>query len=132
MKINRLIIALSFIVVCHVKSAEVYSWECGKFEGAKVIGEGGIYLGVLGPGWLTDSIFNSSSVHSSSWSSESIFNNNSEFGNSYSNTSVFNDNASRPPKIISNSDFVGYLSVGPSWDSERFSPYDIKYTCDWD
>ena len=47
MKMKRLIIALGFIVVCHAKSAEVYSWECGKFEGAKIIGEGGIYLGVL-------------------------------------------------------------------------------------
>ena len=132
MKINRLIIALGLIVVCHVKSAEVYSWQCGKFEGAKVIGEGGIYLGVLGPKWLTDSIFNTSSVHSSTWSSESIFNDNNEFGNSYSNTSVFNSLASDPPKIMSDSGFVGYLSTGPEWHSDRFSPYDIKYTCDWD
>mgnify|MGYP001359955258 CR=1 FL=1 len=132
MKINKLIVALSFFVVCHVKSAEVNSWECGKFEDASIVGGDGTYLGKLGPKWLTDSIFNTSSIHSSTWSSESIFNDNNEFGNSYSNTSVFNNLASDPPKIISESGFVGYLSTGPEWHSDRFSPYDIKYTCDWD
>lgn len=77
-------------------------------------------------------MFNTSSKYSSAWSSESIFNDTSIFGNSYSNTSVFNDLANDPPKIISNSGFVGYLSIGPEWHSDRFSPNDIKYTCDWD
>ena len=112
--------------------AEVHSWDCAKFEGARIIGKGGIYLGKLGSSWLTDSIFNTSSEYSSTWSSESIFNDNSEFGNSYSDKSVFNDLANYPPEIIADSGFVGYLSVGPSWSSDRFSPYDIKYTCDWD
>ena len=34
--------------------------------------------------------------------------------------------------IIGGSGLVGYLSIGPSWENDRFSPYDIKYTCDWD
>ena len=101
-------------------------------EGANIIGDDGTYLGKLGPKWLTDSIFNSSSTYSSTWSSDSIFNDTSKFGNSYSNTSVFNDSASDPPMIISESGFIGYLSTGPDWYSDRFSPYDIKYTCDWD
>ena len=126
------IFALSIISANYIIGAEVNSWECGKFENASIVGDGGIYLGKLGPGWLTDSIFNSSSSYSSTWSSESIFNSNSEFGNSYSNISVFNEFASNPPAIISNSGFVGYLSIGPAWDNERFSPYDIKYTCNWD
>ena len=71
-------------------------------------------------------------MHSSTWSSESIFNDNNEFGNSYSNTSAFNNLASDPPKIMSEFGFVGYLSTGPEWHSDRFSPYDIKYTCNWD
>ena len=125
-------IILSIVYVNYVNGGEVNSWECGKFEGANIIGSGGTYLGKLGPKWLTDSIFNSSSIHSSVWSSESIFNDTSIFGNSYSNTSVFNDLASDPPKIISESGFVGYLSTGPEWHSDRFSPYDIKYTCNWD
>tara|TARA_B100000242_G_scaffold170954_1_gene122441 strand:+ start:273 stop:662 length:390 start_codon:yes stop_codon:yes gene_type:complete len=124
-----------FLLVISINSincAEVNYWDCSKFEGADIIGDGGIYLGKLGPYWLTDSIFNSSSEFSSTWSSNSIFNDNSEFGNSYSNKSVFNDGANNPPKIISDSGFLGYLSVGPSWNSDRYSPYDIKYTCDWD
>ncbi len=125
-------VILSIIFVNYVSSAEVNSWECGKFEGATIIGGDETYLGKLGPKWLTDSIFNTSSKYSSAWSYESIFNNNSIFGNSYSNTSVFNDLANDPPKIISSSGFVGYLSIGPEWYSDRFSPYDIKYTCDWD
>lgn len=123
---------LCIVFVNYVNSAEVNSWECGKFEGASIIGGDGTYLGKLGPKWLTDSIFNSSSIHSSSWSYESIFNDSSKFGNSYSDTSTFNDLASDPPKIISDSGFIGYLSIGPEWHSDRFSPYDIKYTCDWD
>jgi hypothetical protein len=129
---NEKIIILLFMSVSFANSAEVNSWDCVKFENASIHGEGGAYLGKLGPAWLIDSIFNSSSEYSSAWSSESIFNDNSEFGNSYSDNSVFNDLANNPPKIISDSGFIGYLSVGPSWRSDRFSPYDIKYTCDWD
>ena len=120
------------VFINYVNSAEVNSWECGNFEDASIIGGNGTYLGKLGPKWLTDSIFNSSSIHSSTWSSESIFNDASIFGNSYSNTSVFNDSANNPPKIISENGFVGYLSIGPEWHNDRFSPYDLKYTCDWD
>ncbi len=127
-----IVVILGIVFMNHIKSAEVNSWECGKFEGASIIGGDGTFLGKLGPRWLTDSIFNSSSIHSSTWSYESIFNDNSAFGNSYSNTSVFNDLANDPPKIISESGLVGYLSIGPDWHNDRFSPYDIKYTCDWD
>ena len=126
------IIILVLISSNFINSAEVNAWDCAKFNDASIIGDGGVYLGKLGPSFLTDSIFNSSSEYSSTWSRDSIFNDNSEFGNSYSDKSVFNDLADNPPKIISDSGFVGYLSVGPSWSSERFSPYDIKYTCDWD
>ena len=61
-----------------------------------------------------------------------LFNDSSKYGNTYSSTSVFNDSASNPPKIFSEDGFLGYLSIGPSWNSERFNPYDFKYTCDWD
>ncbi len=132
MILSKLLIFLSLFFVDFIKGAEVNSWECGNFEGANIIGDGEIYLGKLGPNWLTDSIFNTSSEYASTWSSESIFNDRSKFGDSYSDTSVFNDRASNPPKIISNSLIVGLLSIGPSWDNERFSPYDFKYTCDWD
>ena len=85
-----------------------------------------------GPRWMTDSIFNDSSSYASTWSQNSIFNTSSDYGNSYSSLSVFNDGASNPPMIIGSYGLVGYLSIGPSWDSDRYSPYDIKYTCDWD
>lgn len=126
------IFLLSVVYASLINSAEVNSWECSKFENANIIGDGGVYLGKLGPSWMTDSIFNSSSEHSSSWSSSSIFNDTSRFGNSYSDTSVFNDLASNPPVIVGDSGMIGYLSIGPAWKSDRFSPYDIKYTCDWD
>ena len=113
--------------------AEVNSWECGELEGAKIVAEDGTELGELGPQWKTDSIFNDSSEYSSTWSNESIFNSHSNYGNSYSDESVFNDSASKPPRIISDEgDEIGKLSVGPSWDDERYDPNDIKYTCDWD
>ena len=127
-----LFLTLTFIFSNNISSGEVNSWECYKFEDAVVIGDGGVYLGKLGPEWMTDSIFNSSSSFSSTWSANSIFNSSSIFGDSYSSTSVFNESASNPPKIISDSGFIGFLSIGPSWDAERFSPYDIQYTCDWD
>ena len=40
--------------------AGVNSWECGKFEGAKIIASDGTSLGKLGPKWESDSIFNDS------------------------------------------------------------------------
>lgn len=113
--------------------AEVNSWECNKFEGSKIISVDGTYLGELGPNWRSDSIFNDSSAYSSSWSTDSIYNTSSKYGNSYSQESVFNDSASNPPAIINDEgEEIGKLSVGPSWDSSRFHPSDIKYTCDWD
>ena len=111
-KIFILIICMSF----YLESGEVNSWECNKFEGAIILGEDEDFLGTLGPSWKTDSIFNDSS----------------NYGNTYSSTSVFNESATNPPKIFSEDGFLGYLSIGPSWNSERFSPYDFKYTCDWD
>tara|TARA_A100001234_G_scaffold221307_1_gene236789 strand:- start:416 stop:805 length:390 start_codon:yes stop_codon:yes gene_type:complete len=113
-------------------AGEVNSWECYKYEGAKIVGQDGEYLGELGPSWNRDSIYNSSSEYSSTWSRNSIFNTSSPYGNSYSSTSAFNDSASAPPKIITEDGDEKYLSVGPSWDSDRLSPYDFKYTCDWD
>ena len=126
------LIVITIISSNHIKGDEVSSWECYKFQNADIIGDEGVYLGKLGPKWLTDSIFNPSSRFSSTWSSESIFNTNGRFGNSYSNTSVFNESANKPPMIISELNVIGYLSTGPAWKSDRFSPYDIKYTCDWD
>ena len=132
LKIQICLIVSTLSLCTNIYSGEVSSWDCNKFEDAIIIGDGGVYLGKLGPGWMTDSIFNTSSSFSSTWLSDSIYNSSSKFGDSYSNTSVFNESASNPPKIISDSGFIGYLSIGPSWDSERFSPYDFKYTCDWD
>ena len=127
---RALLITVLFSMVIH--SVEVNSWECNKFDGAKIISQDGEYLGQLGPSWNRDSIFNSSSEYSSTWSSDSIFNDNSKHGNSYSSTSVFNESASNPPQIITDDGDVKYLSIGPSWDSNRLNPYDFKYTCDWD
>ena len=113
-------------------AGEVNTWDCNKFDGSKIISDDGKFLGVLGPTWITDSIFNDSSEYANTWSQTSIFNKNSDYGSSFSNLSAFNESASNPPMIIGDYGLVGYLSIGPSWDSERFSPYDIKYTCDWD
>jgi|TARA_B110000263_G_scaffold75559_1_gene66007 hypothetical protein len=126
--------SLIFIItVCfYIESGEVNSWECNKFDEAKILGENGEFLGTLGPSWKSDSIFNTSSTYSSTWSSVSIFNESSKYGNTYSSTSVFNESAPNPPQIVSKDGFLGYLSIGPSWNSERFNPYDFKYTCDWE
>ena len=113
-------------------SGELESWECDKFNGAIIIASDGTQLGILGESWKSDSIFNSSSKHSSTWSNDSIFNDSSDYGNSYSNSSVFNESASDPPRILNDGELIGYISVGPSWKSDRYNPYDIKYTCDWD
>jgi len=113
--------------------AEVKSWECEQFEGATIVASDGTFLGKLGPRWEPDSIFNDSSEHSQTWSSNSIFNSSSDYGNSYSSDSVFNESASNPPRILSeDGEEIGKLSVGPSWDSTRYDPNDIKYTCNWD
>tara|TARA_B100001250_G_scaffold384557_1_gene379484 strand:+ start:3544 stop:3936 length:393 start_codon:yes stop_codon:yes gene_type:complete len=129
---KNILLILTLLNLPFLNSGEVNSWDCNKFDGAKIISGDGEFLGLLGPRWLTDSIFNDSSSYASSWSQNSIFNSSTDYGNSYSNLSVFNEGASNPPMIISESGLVGYLSTGPSWDNERFSPYDIKYTCDWD
>lgn len=130
--LTKTALLMFFLFSNNIYAGEVNAWECNKFENARIVGEGGVYLGMLGPGWLADSIFNSSSSFSSTWSYNSIFNTSSIYGDSYSNTSVFNDSADSPPAIISSQGFIGYLSIGPSWDGNRYSPNDIKYTCDWD
>ena len=68
MKVILIIVSLTPLFAL----AEVNSWECGEFEGAKIVAEDGTGLGVLGPQWETDSIFNDSSEYSSTWSNESI------------------------------------------------------------
>ena len=114
-------------------NADVNSWQCSEFEGARIIASDGKLLGKLGPRWESGSIFNESSEHSTTWASNSIFNSSSDYGNSYSRDSVFNESASTPPRIISkDGKEIGKLSVGPSWDSSRYHPTDIKYTCNWD
>ena len=116
-----------------INAASVNSWECSKFEGSKIIGDKNIYLGKLGPPWLADSIFNSSSTYSSTWSQNSIFNSSSIFGSNFSQYSAFNDHASNPPKIVSDIDgFLGFLSTGMDWTNSHYHPLDFKFTCDWD
>ena len=129
---SKTLIFLWLLFSLVARSGEVNSWECNKFDGAKIVGQDGEYLGQLGPSWNRDSIYNSSSEYSSTWSSNSIFNDSSKYGNSYSSTSAFNELASSPPKIITEDGEEKYLSIGPSWDSNRLNPYDFKYTCDWD
>ncbi len=132
---NRITYALFLTLINTdlVNAGEMNSWECGQFENARIIGEDGDYLGRLGPSYMSDSIFNSSSLYSSTYSSNSIFNTSSKYGNSYSSASVFNDGASNPPIILSeDGEVLGKLSIGPGYQSDRFDPYDIKYTCDWD
>ena len=45
--------SLIFIItVCfYLESGEVNSWECNKFDEAKILGENGEFLGTLGPSW---------------------------------------------------------------------------------
>ena len=135
--IECMVMCVKFILIIYTFMplfllSDMNSWECSKFEGSKIVAEDGTELGEIGPSWKSDSIFNDSSEYASTWSQTSIFNKNSDYGSSFSNLSAFNESASNPPMIIGDYGLVGYLSIGPSWDSERFSPYDIKYTCDWD
>ena len=132
MKTEKHLYLIIVSIFLPLNADEINSWDCNNLEGAKIISSNGEYLGDLGPSWSTNSIFNDYSEYGSSWHQNSIFNEYSEHGNSYSDTSVFNENASNPPKIVNEDTVVGYLSVGPSWQNERYSPYDIKYTCDWD
>ena len=73
-----------FIIIVLFKLAptsfagEMNSWECNEFEDAKIIGDDGTYLGRLGPSYMSESIFNSSSSYSSTYSQNSIFNNSSK------------------------------------------------------
>jgi len=130
---SNLIIFFIFLFFSnHIFSGEVNSWDCYKFEKSKIYGESGDYLGSIGPSWLSESIFNTSSQYSSIWSQDSIFNNDSKYGNSFSSESAFNEDASSPPKIYKDGELIGFLSIGPSWAGDRFHPYDIKFTCDWD
>ena len=129
--------ATSFLLILFLNislnAGEVNSWECSKFTGAKIIGEDGTYLGKLGPAWLSDSIFNSSSSYASSWSQNSIFNTNSIYGSSFSNASAFNEHASSPPTIFSDdNDLLGYITTSNSWQFDNYNALDFKYTCDWD
>ena len=124
---------IALLVNFEIFAAEVNSWECSKFDGSSIIGDDGTYLGKLGPSWLSDSIFNSSSSYGNSWSQNSIFNSSSMFGSSFSSYSAFNEDAYNPPKIVSDDDaLIGFLSIGSEWRNDYYNPLDFKYTCDWD
>ena len=113
-----------------LNSGEVNSWDCNKFDGARIMVMESFRCSWLAGIWIQFSMIHLLMlVHGHK---SSIFNTSTDYGNSYSNLSVFNDGASKSSKIIGSSGMVGYLSVGPSWQGDRFSPYDIKYTCDWD
>ena len=74
---KKIISLLSIIFLASantIYAGEMNSWECHKFEDAKIIGDDGDYLGRLGPSYMSDSIYNSSSSYSSTYSSDSIFN----------------------------------------------------------
>lgn len=132
-KYISLLSLLSLLSLNIVYAGEMNSWECSKFNNARVFGEDSDYLGRLGPSYGTDSIFNSSSSYGNTYGTNSIFNTSSDYGNSYSSSSVFNDGASNPPIIISeDGELLGKLSIGPMYHGDRYDPYDIKYTCDWD
>lgn len=121
------------LIHLEINAAEVNSWECNKFEGASIVGEDGTYLGKLGPSWLPDSIFNSSSSYGNDWSQNSIFNSSSIYGSNFSNYSAFNEHAYNPPKILSDKDgVIGYLTTGSEWRNDHYNALDFKYTCDWD
>ena len=97
---SKFLLTLILLNFPSLYSGEVNSWDCNKFDGAQIISGDGEFLGVLGPKWMSDSIYNDSSSYANTWSQSSIFNTSSDYGNSYSSLSVFNDGASNPPKII--------------------------------
>ena len=131
--IKSLGIFIAVLCNSYIIAGEVNSWDCYKFNGARIVAEDNVFLGILGPAWMIDSIYNSNSSYGSTWSQNSIFNTSSTYGNNYSNESAFNEHANNPPKIYSkDNELIGFLSVSSSWNNEYYDPYDFKYTCDWD
>jgi hypothetical protein len=78
----------------------------------------GTFLGSLNPNkFASDSIFNNYGPHGSKYAEHCIFNRFSEYGGRLSNFSPFNPRATTPPKVISGSKELAWLSV-----SDRFKP----------
>ena len=46
---SKTLIFLWLLFSLVARSGEVNSWECNKFDGAKIVGQDGEYLGQLGP-----------------------------------------------------------------------------------
>ena len=88
MNLKVLLFTAAFFFSFASSAGEVNSWDCNKFDGAKIISGDGEFLGVLGAVWMTDSIFNDSSEYASTWSQTSIYNQNSDYGSSFSNLSA--------------------------------------------
>ena len=123
--------SLAFITFISLNSeAEISSWDCYKFEGAKIIADDGTYLGTLDDSWKTDSIYNDSGDHGNDYNSESIWNDYSDYGNEYSSQSAMNDSASEPPVLLKDGEVIGKLTTN-DYEYEGVNPKVLKEVCDW-
>ena len=114
-----------------ILSSDISSWDCYKFEGAKIIGEDGTFLGSLESGYNSDSIYNSYGDYGSSYCTDCIWNEYSDWGNTYSSTSPFNEDASDPPVLLKDGEIVGLFTT-KEYISDGINPDSVGRICGWD
>ena len=110
--------------------ADTASYRCNELNGAKIIADDGTYLGTLGDGYESNSIYNEYGDHGSSYDSDSIWNEYSDYGNEYSGQSPFNEYASEPPVLLRDGRIVGKLTI-KSGEYEGVDPRSVGRDCGW-
>lgn len=81
-------------------------------EGAKLIAADQTYLGKITKNqYDSESILNEYGLYGGSYSAKSIFNEYGQYGGQYSQFSPFNQYTSTPPKIVKDSQIIGYLTA---------------------
>jgi hypothetical protein len=110
--------------------ADTASYRCYELNGAKIIADDGTYLGTLGDGYESNSIYNEYGDHGSSYDSDSIWNEYSDYGNEYSGQSPFNEYASEPPVLLRDGRIVGKLTTN-SGEYEGVDPRSVGRDCGW-
>lgn len=87
--------------------------------------DGKVYLGKLTTNQFDkESIYNEFGDYGSKFSQTSIWNNLGKYGSDISNESAFNDIASKPPIVVEDGKFIGYLTTN-TLKTPYFNPRDL-------
>lgn len=136
MKKVFLLIFIVFFLFSGIIAQDSNDWLKYFLKDYKIISDDGKYLGKIGSPFDPDSILNPFGKYGSQFSSDSINNQFGKYGGKFSLYSPYNPYTQKPPKVYSDKEFIGYLTVNPvifnkvnpyTFDTENIFPKPNPY-----